>query len=96
MNNSFEFCNDQPGRFLAVFIIVPILIIKGLHYNDYFIIYFAVILFIWDLYHIIYSKPNIPIYYDIEKCNYNNLNENNENKVDENKDDENKDDENKV
>ena len=93
MNNYFEFCNDQPGRFLAVFIIAPILIIKGLHYNDYFIIYFAVILFIWDLYHIIYSKPNIPIYYDIEKGNYDNLNEN---KDDENKDDENKDDQDKV
>jgi hypothetical protein len=58
MSNSFEFCNDQPGRLLAVFIIAPILMIKGLHYNDYFIIYFSVILFIWDLYHIIYSKPN--------------------------------------
>jgi hypothetical protein len=92
MNNSFEFCNDQPGRILAVFIIAPILMIKGLHYNDYFIIYFAVILFIWDLYHIIYSKPNIPIYYDIEKCNYNL----NENKDDENKDHENKDDQDKV
>jgi hypothetical protein len=87
MNNSFEFCNDQPGRLLAVFIIAPILMIKGLHYNDYFIISFSLILFIWDLYHIIYSKPNKPLYYDIEKCDYNNsdnkLNEKDEINVDE-------------
>jgi len=93
MSNSFEFCNDQPGRLLAVFIIAPILMIKGLHYNDYFIISFSVILFIWDLYHIIYSKPNKPIYYDVENVDSNivsdktdaTLNEKDEINVDKNK-----------
>lgn len=54
----FIFCNDQPGRLLAVFIIAPILLYKGIFYNDIFIIIFAIILFIWDLYHILYTKPN--------------------------------------
>lgn len=54
----FNFCNDQPGRILAVFIIAPILLCKGVYYNDWFVIFFAIILFIWELYHIIYTKPN--------------------------------------
>lgn len=44
--DTFEFCNDQPGRLLAVFLFAPILIL---------------ILFLWDLYHILYTKPNILI-----------------------------------
>ena len=40
--------NDQPGRFLAIFVFVPILIYKGYHYNDNFIIYMGFILdFMW-------------------------------------------------
>ena len=41
---------DQPGRFLAVFIISPILLYKGYQYRDWFIMSFAIILFLWDLY----------------------------------------------
>ena len=70
MKNYFEFCNDQPGRLVAVFIIAPILLLKGLHYDDYFIICFSILLFIWDLYHMIFSKPNQPVYYNIEKNDY--------------------------
>jgi len=53
-----DFCNDQPGRLLAVFVISPILLCKGVFYNDLFIIIFAILLFCWDLYHIVYTKPN--------------------------------------
>lgn len=49
--------NDQPGRFLAVFFFAPILFIKGYRYHDMFIICFAIVLFVWDLYWLIYKKP---------------------------------------
>ena len=51
--------NDQPGRFLAIFVFVPILIYKGYHYNDNFIILFALLLFIWDLFWIL-CGVNLP------------------------------------
>ena len=59
--NTFEFCNDQPGRLLAVFLFAPILIYKGHKYSDNFLILFGLLLFLWDLYHILYTKPNIKI-----------------------------------
>jgi hypothetical protein len=46
--NADKYINDQPGRVLAVAVISPILLIKGLEYNDTFIKSFAVVLFIWD------------------------------------------------
>ena len=59
--DSFEFCNDQPGRLLAVFFFAPVLIYKGYEYSDKFLILFGLILLLWDLYHILYTKPNISI-----------------------------------
>ena len=32
-----DFCNDQPGRLVALIIVAPILFYKGLKYNDLFI-----------------------------------------------------------
>lgn len=54
-----DFCNDQPGRLLAVCVISPILLYKGNMYNDYFILLFALVLFFWDLYWLCTSKPNV-------------------------------------
>jgi hypothetical protein len=48
---------DQPGRILAVFVISPILLWKGLQYKDWFIILFAVVLFGWDLYWLLMKEP---------------------------------------
>lgn len=59
--DTFEFCNDQPGRLLAVFLFAPVLIYKGYKYSDKFLILFGLLLFLWDLYHILYTKPNIKI-----------------------------------
>lgn len=59
--DKFEFCNDQPGRLLAVFLFAPILLFKGYKYSDNFLILFGFLLFIWDLYHVLYTKPNIKI-----------------------------------
>lgn len=56
-----SFCNDQPGRFIAVLLFSPLLLYKGYVYNDNFLIFFSLLLFIWDLYNIIYTKPNIII-----------------------------------
>lgn len=48
---------DQPGRVLAVFVISPILLFKGIKYKDYFIIVFAIILCIWDLFWLATEQP---------------------------------------
>ena len=48
---------DQPGRVLAVFVIAPILLYKGMKYKDYFILLFAIILFLWDLYWLLTKPP---------------------------------------
>lgn len=55
---SLDFCNDQPGRLVALIIVAPILFYKGLKYNDLFIIVFSIVLFLWDLYWLLTSKPN--------------------------------------
>jgi hypothetical protein len=44
---------DQPGRYIAVFVISPILAKKGFEYNDIFIQLFSLLLFTWDLFWII-------------------------------------------
>ena len=49
--------SDQPGRILAVFVFAPILLFKGIKFRDLFIIVFAVLLFTWDLYWLIYKAP---------------------------------------
>ena len=48
---------DQPGRILAVFVISPILLYKGWQYKDWFIILFAIALFLWDLYWLLMKEP---------------------------------------
>ena len=55
---NLDFCNDQPGRLVALIIVAPILFYKGLKYNDLFIIAFSIVLFLWDLYWLVTSKPN--------------------------------------
>ena len=72
--SNFEFCNDQPGRFLAVFVFSPIIIIQGYKYGDTFLIIFGLVLFVWDLYHIIFTKPNEYIYINIFGDKYSKLN----------------------
>lgn len=48
---------DQPGRFIAVFVFSPLLIYKAIEYNDHFIGLFAVCLWTWDSYWILYRAP---------------------------------------
>lgn len=52
-----ERLSDQPGRVLAVFVFAPILMIKGVHYKDWFLIAFALLLFVWDLYWLVFKAP---------------------------------------
>lgn len=49
--------NDQPGRYIAVFFVAPIIFHKGLQYNDAFLVWFAMILFFWDSYWLFFKKP---------------------------------------
>ena len=49
--------NDQPGRIFAVFILAPLIAYKACIYNDTFLLIFSIMLFIWDLYWLIYKKP---------------------------------------
>lgn len=53
------FKTDQPGRLIAVFIIAPILAYKALKYHDTFIGVFSIVLFIWDLYWLLYAEPKV-------------------------------------
>lgn len=48
---------DQPGRILAVTVVSPLLLYKGIQYNDNFIKLFAIVLFLWDLYWILCFPP---------------------------------------
>ena len=45
--------SEQPGRLIAVLIFAPLLIYKGYNYEDYYLIIFGILLFIWDLFWII-------------------------------------------
>lgn len=48
---------DQPGRILAVILFAPILIYKGYLYSDIFLVFFGILLFIWDLYWLLWKEP---------------------------------------
>jgi len=61
---------DQPGRFIAVFIIAPILVCKGVQYSDEFIIIFSIILFLWDLYWICCKPPKVCEKYECTHVNH--------------------------
>lgn len=49
--------SDQPGRFLACFCFAPIIGFKGVEYQDWFLVFFAILLYGWDLYWIAFKKP---------------------------------------
>ena len=53
---------DQPGRLLAVFILAPLIAYKACIYNDLFLLIFSIMLFIWDLYWLIYKEPSKTIF----------------------------------
>lgn len=48
---------DQPGRVLAVFVFAPLLLWKGIRYRDLFLMCFAITLFCWDAYWLVYAEP---------------------------------------
>ena len=53
-------CNtktDQPIRYIAVFVVAPLLFYKGYIYKDPLLISIAAGLFGWDLYSILYRSP---------------------------------------
>ena len=46
---------DQPGRIFAITVFAPLLIYKGYQYKDNFLIFFGILLFIWDLYWLLFK-----------------------------------------
>lgn len=52
-----EVLSDQPGRVLAVFVFAPILLYKAVIYKDVFIAVFAALLFVWDLFWLLFRDP---------------------------------------
>ena len=44
---------DQPGRVLAILVFAPYLGKAGIDYKDKFLLFFGILLFIWDLFWII-------------------------------------------
>ncbi len=50
-------CSDQPGRVFAVLVAAPVLMRKGLEYDDAFLKGFAAALFAWDLYWLLCRPP---------------------------------------
>ena len=49
--------SEQPGRGLAIFLFSPLILCKGIKYDDKFLILFAIILFFWELLWITKYKP---------------------------------------
>jgi hypothetical protein len=53
------FASDQPGRFVAVFVVSPILAYKGIAYDDLFLQVFSALLFAWDLWWLVSAAPRV-------------------------------------
>ena len=49
--------SEQPGKVLAIFLFSPLILCKGIKYDDKFLILFAIILFFWELLWITKYKP---------------------------------------
>ena len=45
---------DQPGRLFAVIVFAPLLICKGFGYNDIILLILGILIFIYDLFWLIY------------------------------------------
>ena len=52
-----SYITDQPGRVFAVFIFAPILFYKGVKYKDNLLIILGRLLFLYDLFWLIFKKP---------------------------------------
>merc|ERR1711900_19685 len=50
-------CNDQPGRFLALCVFGPLLLWRGMIHEDLFVIGFGALLIIWDAFWILTAAP---------------------------------------
>jgi hypothetical protein len=54
----YNYSNEQPGRLVSLILFAPILLYKGYKYDDIFLIFCSLLLFIWDLYYIINRKSS--------------------------------------
>ena len=51
--------NEQPVRFLAIFIFAPYIIYCGYKYNNLLLLLFGIIFFFYELFWICFYKPKI-------------------------------------
>jgi len=58
---------DQIGRYFAIFVFAPILVIKGVTTGDVLLIILGYMLFFWDLYWILFRAPKKSIHFSDEK-----------------------------
>ena len=49
--------SEQPGRYFAVIVVGPVLIYKGIHYDDYLLLVFGIIFMIYEMLWIQFAKP---------------------------------------
>ncbi len=53
---------DQIGRYFAIFIFAPILILKGVAKSDNLLLILGIALFLWDLYWILFREPKVSVH----------------------------------
>jgi hypothetical protein len=61
MDSIFEYCNEQPARFILVLLLTPILFMRGFSNKDVFVMAFAIILFLCEFYWMTFTRPHIYI-----------------------------------
>lgn len=61
MDATLDYYATFPKYMLFILIITPILLYKGIGYNDVFIIFVAILLFLWDFFWILYTRPSMYI-----------------------------------
>jgi hypothetical protein len=54
--------SDQIGRYFAVIIFSPVLVSKGMNYEDLPLIFLGLGLFLWDLYWLLFTEPKVSIH----------------------------------
>jgi hypothetical protein len=54
---------DQIGRYFAVLIFAPLLVYKGQIYGDDELVGLGVLLFVWDLYWMLFREPKQSIHF---------------------------------
>ena len=58
---------DQIGRYFAVFIFAPLLLQKGYIHDDILLLILGILLFVWDLYWLLFREPKVSVHFQKRK-----------------------------